>query len=220
MPGHRCFCHAGRVTAPAAPALAEQPRPAGPPDPEFLVPGLPYTGPELRAMEISGMVDHVIGDLYLPAGGGSRAQRVRAAAVRRLAAPLLGGPWTATGLTAAWIHDGGPAPGVLEASVERFHRIPLRPLSVGLRLEQSDAARHAGDVVEIWGTSCTSVDRTIEDLLRRAGDPVLAPPAVAAARRLLAGAEVPALRARFEARRRRPGMAAARRALDRLAGGP
>lgn len=186
---------------------------------DFLVPGLPYAGPELRAMELSGLVVHVIGDLYVEADqgeSGAAARRLRAAAVHRLAAPVITGRWAAMGLTAAWAFTGGSAPAVLEASVERFHRIPLQPLSVALRLEQSDVAGQPADVVDLHGLPCTSVDRTIEDLLRRTGDPRLAAAAMAAATRLLPLTDTVALRDRFEFRRKRPGMAPARRALGRL----
>lgn len=186
---------------------------------DFLVPGLPYAGPELRGMELSGLVVHVIGDLYVEAdqvGSGASGLRVRAAAALRLAAPVISGRWAAMGLTAAWVLSGGPPPAVLEASVERFHRIPSQPLSVGLRLEQSDAAGQPSDVVEVFGLPCTSVERTIEDLLRRTGDSRRAAAAMPAATRLLPLTETGMLRDRFESRRKRPGMAPARRALERL----
>ena len=35
---------------------------------------------------------------------------MRAAAVLRLAEPVLSGPWAAIGMTAAWVHGGGEAP--------------------------------------------------------------------------------------------------------------
>ncbi|NUL44946.1 hypothetical protein F7P69_07020 [Cellulosimicrobium funkei] len=200
---------------------------------EFLVPGLPYAGPELRGMELSGLIVHVIGDLYVeadPLGSGAtapmratgvraagvRMAEVRAAAVVRLAAPVIAGRWAAMGLTAAWVFTGGQPPTVLEASVERFHRIPLQPLSVGLRFEQSDAADQPSEIVDVFGLSCTSVERTLEDLLRSAGDTRRAEAAMAAAARLLPLADPVGLRSRFESRRKRPGMAAARRALERL----
>ncbi|GAA1121874.1 hypothetical protein GCM10009670_10490 [Citricoccus alkalitolerans] len=183
------------------------------------MPGLPYAGPELRGMELSGLIVHVIGDLYVEAdqpGSGAAAPRMRAAAVLRLAAPVVAGRWAAMGLTAAWVLAGGPPPAALEASVQRFHRIPLQPLSVGLRLEQSDAASQPADVVDAFGLPCTSVERTIEDLLRRAGDPHRAAAAMTAAARLLPLTDTVALRDRFESRRKRCGMATARRALERL----
>ncbi|MDI3331132.1 MAG: hypothetical protein QJR09_10435 [Micrococcus sp.] len=189
----------------------------------FLVPGLPFSAPELRGMELSGLLVHVMGDLYLPAGSNPPARdpggasRMRAAAVLRLAEPVLSGPWVAIGLTAAWVHAGGAAPGVLEASVDRYHRRPLYPGAVGLRLEQSGLAPpprggEAGDgrdVVPVHGLWCTAVDRTVEDLLRHGPTR----PELTAAELLLARCDPGRLRERFEARRRRPGMAAARAAL-------
>ncbi|MGM7667443.1 hypothetical protein [Microbacterium sp. A93] len=183
---------------------------------EFLVPGLPYSAPELRGMEIAGLVDHVIGDLYLPADHGTDPARLRAAAVHRLAAPVLTGRWTIMGLTAAWILAGGPAPPVLEAAVDRYHRMPLRPLSVRLSLEQTDVVDVPDDVIRLGGLPCTGPARTVEDLLRRAEDPARAAPALAAAARLLPLTPAAHLRDRFERNRRRPGMAGARRALERL----
>lgn len=235
MPGHRSFCHAKTVTLTAAPdpdAPAVTPagahsQPTGGPAAvipglvpmDFLVPGLPYAGPELHAMARSGLVVHVIGDLYVEADqgqSGAAGLRLRAAAVHRLAAPVLAGRWAARGLTAAWVFTGGPAPAMLEASVERFHRIPLQPLSVTLRLEQSDAAGQPADIVHLHGVPCTSVERTVEDLLRRPGDTSRAAAAMTAVRQLLPLTDPVSLRDRFESRRKRPGMAAARRALEGL----
>lgn len=196
------------------------------------MPGLPFSGPELRGMELSGLVVHVIGDLYRPAAPDpvvplpASGPRWRAAAVRRLAEPLLPGPWVAIGRTAAWVHAGGPAPDVLEASVSRYHRRPLVPGALPLRLEQSglapaphggdEAGDGAGDVVHIHGLWCSSVDRTIEDLLR-AGP---RGPERAVARSLLPLSVPDRLRGRFLARRRRPGMVAARSALHELLEAP
>ncbi|HEY4615227.1 MAG TPA: hypothetical protein VIG75_07190, partial [Citricoccus sp.] len=181
-----------------------------------------------RGMELSGLVVHVMGDLYRPAAPDPAATlaasgpRWRAAAVRRLAEPLIPGPWVAIGRTVAWVHAGGPAPGVLEASVGRYHRRPLVPGPLPLRLEQSglapaprggdEAGGATGDVVEVHGLWCTSVDRTIEDLLR-AGP---AGPERAVARSLVPLSAPGRLRDRFQSRRRRPGMAAARSALHDL----
>ncbi|QCU77906.1 hypothetical protein E7744_06670 [Citricoccus sp. SGAir0253] len=205
--------------------------------PPFLVPGMPFTAAELRAMERSGLVVHVVGDLYAPAdryprapdgrptgreagAGADAGVRWRAAAVRRLAGPVLAGPWAAMGLTAAWVHAGGEAPGVLEASVTRYHRRPLHPGAVTLRLEQSALAlgRPApgpgaeADVVVLHGLCCTTVPRTVEDLLRTGTGPA----ALRAAARLVPRCDPQRLRDRFEARRRRAGMADARRALEVL----
>lgn len=209
MPGHSCLCHAGTVT----PALASSPTET---PVEFLVPGLPYSGPELRGMELSGLVDHVIGDLYLPADQRPEPTRVRAAAAHRLAVPVLTGRWAVMGVTAAWVLAGGPAPLALEAAVDRYHRIPLQPLSVRLALEQTDVVEDPADVIHLWGLPCTSAARTVEDLLRRAEDPARAADALTAAARLLPMTPAEHLRQRFEHHRRRPGMAGARRALETL----
>lgn len=185
------------------------------------MPGLPYSAPELRGMEFSGLVVHVIGDLYLPAdhlsaGQGTDAARVRAAAVHRLASPVLSGRWAAMGLTAAWVLAGGPAPATLEAAVDRYHRIPLQPLSVRLALEQTNLMKRSADLIRVQDVPCTSLARTVEDLLRRAEDPARAAPALVAAARLLPLVPPTPLRERFERNRRRPGMAGARRALETL----
>lgn len=209
MPGHSCLCHAETVTA-----ALNSPLPEAAVD--FLVPGLPYSGPELRGMEMSGLVEHVMGDLYLPADHGSGAARVRAAAARRLTAPVLTGRWAVMGVTAAWVLTGGPAPEVLEAAVDRYHRIPLQPLSVRLSLEQTDVVGQSAEVIDHWGLPCTSAARTVEDLLRRAEDPARAAAALTAATRLLPLTSATQLRDRFERHRRRPGMAGARRALETL----
>ena len=211
VPGHSRLCHAETVTEAALTEAAV----------EFLVPGLPYSAPELRGMETAGLVVHVIGDLHLAADQLSAEPetdpaRVRAAAVHRLAAPVLTGRWAVMGLTAAWILAGGPAPSVLEATINHYHRIPLQPLSVRLRLEQTDVVEEPSDVIRLWGLPCTGLARTVEDLLRRAEDPVRAGPALTAAARLLPLTPAGHLRDRFERNRRRPGMAGARRALERL----
>jgi hypothetical protein len=219
VPGPRCRWHSGGVLTTPAQQCPQEP---------FLVPGLPFSAHELRGMELSGLLVHVMGDLYLPAEGieASRTAgdgaRTRAAAVLRLAEPVLAGPWVAIGLTAAWVHVGGEAPGVLEASVDRYHRRPLYPGAVGLRLEQSGLApapeggefRYRADVVSVHGLWCTTIDRTLEDLLRHGPTG----PERDAAALLLARCEPVRLRERFEDRRRRPGMAAARAALGELLG--
>lgn len=195
--------------------------PAARPDPDpFLVPGLPFSAAELRGMELSGLLIHVMGDLYRPADPGPSARdaagesRVRAAAVRRLAEPVLSGPWTAIGMTAAWVHVGGPPPTVLEASVDRYHRRPLHPGAVGLRLEQSGLGP-GDEVVSVHGLWCTTLERTVEHLLRHGPTG----PERAAAALLLPHCEPGRLRERFQARRTRPGMTAAREALAELLGG-
>jgi hypothetical protein len=219
VPGPHCCCHSGGVLTTPAQQCAPEP---------FLVPGLPFSAHELRGMELSGLLVHVMGDLYLPAAGNRSAciagygARTRAAAVLRLAEPVLSGPWAAIGLTAAWVHAGGEAPGVLEASVDRYHRRPLYPGAVGLRLEQSGLApaaeggevEHRTDVDSVHGLWCTTTERTLEDLLR--GGPT--GPERAAAALLLTRCDPVRLRERFEDRRRRPGMAAARAALEQLLG--
>lgn len=194
--------------------------------PDFLVPGLPYSAAELWAMERSGLVVHLAGDLYLPArhpgvegvstGRTAQSVRLRAAATHRLAAPVVFGRWAAMGLSAAWVHAGGPAPAVLEVAVEHFHRTPLSPLAVRWAPEQTDAVRHPEDVLDLAGLPCTAPARTIEDLLRRVDDPERAPSAVAAAALLVPLLPVEQLLERFERNRRRPGMAAARRVLAEL----
>lgn len=219
MPGpHSCCQSGGVVTTTARQGPREQ----------FLVPGLPFSAAELRGMELSGLLVHVMGDLYLPADagpaghGGGDGVRTRAAAVLRLAEPVLTGAWVAIGGTAAWVHAGGEAPGVLEASVDRYHRRPLHPGAVGLRLEQSglapapecgDAA-HRAEVTPVHGLWCTTVERTVEDLLR--AGPTGPERAVAAL--LLPRCDPVRLRERFRARRGRPGMSAARAALRDLLG--
>ncbi|MCY1159317.1 MAG: hypothetical protein MOP51_2342 [Citricoccus sp.] len=219
MPGpHSCCQSGGVVTTTARQGPREQ----------FLVPGLPYSAAELRGMELSGLLVHVMGDLYLPADAGPAARtagdgvRMRAAAVLRLAEPVLAGPWAAIGMTAAWVHAGGEAPGVLEASVGRYHRRPLHPVAVGLRLEQSGLAPapegvddpHRADVMPVHGLWCTTIERTVEDLLRTGPTG----PERAAAALLLRRCDPARLRERFQARRRRPGMTAARAALRELLG--
>lgn len=221
MPGPRPCWQSGVVLTMPAEQSARGPSPE-----PFLVPGLPFSAPELRGMELSGLLVHVMGDLYLPADQDAPAHpvrdgaRIRAAAVRRLAGPVLPGPWVAIGRTAAWVHVGGEAPDVLEASVDRYHRRPLYPGAVGLRLEQSglapapDGRGHpdGADVVSVHGLWCTSIERTVEDLLRNGPTG----PERTAAAVLLARCDPVRLRRRFEARRRRPGMAAGRGALTEL----
>src|SRR5699024_7953469 len=144
------------------------------------------------------------------------AVRVRAAAVRRLAAPVLTGRWAAMGLSAAWVHAGGPAPAALEVTVEHLQRVPLQPLSVGWNPEQTDAVRTPEDVMDLQGLPCPTPERTVEDLLRRVQDEQRAPAALSAAGRLVPLLPDGPLRERFEKNRRRPGMATARRALAEL----
>jgi hypothetical protein len=225
VPGPHACCQSGGVLTTSAEQASRE---------QFLVPGLPFSAAELRGMELSGLLVHVMGDLYRPADrpadggrpectdGNGNGTRTRAAAVLRLAEPVLFGPWTAIGMTAGWVHAGGEPPGVLEASVDRYHRRPLYPGAVGLRLEQSGLApvpeggdaRHRADVVRVHGLWCTTIDRTVEDLLRNGPTA----PERAAAALLLDRCDPVRLRERFEARRRRSGMAAARIALRELLG--
>lgn len=215
------------ISTPSAP-LGRSTIPAGPADPttalagpEFLVVGVPFTAVELRSMVLSGVVVHLVGDLYLPART-KVTRSVRALAILRLGQPTLAGAWTARGLTAAWVHVGGLPPSALHATVSHYHRRPAQPMALPLDLEEGDTAAPTGgeslaevDVLMLSGLRCTGLERTVEDLLRHGPTPA----EFAAASRLLARCEHDRVRDRFERRRRRPGMAPARRSLAQLLAG-
>lgn len=88
---------------------------------------------------------------------------------------LIEGHWTATMLTAAWIHLGGQAPEMFEASTATYQRARLgsRIIPTAFRhidyLERADVADE--DLLVIGGIVVTSIELTIKDLLRTGRTP-------------------------------------------------
>lgn len=225
MPGHRRLCQSEGVTASPAPTT---PPPgegalssalsAAVQDEDLMVPGLPFSSAELQAMVHAGLVRPLLGGLCRAADHPS-TDRLRAQAVALLAAPVLAGQWCAVGGTAAWIHLGGPGPDRLEVAVSHYHRRPLRALALPLVLRQLDVAATAfdpspvqADVTLVGGLRCTTIPRTLEDLLRQEPITTARPVLVALARRC----EAAQLWERLQRRRRLPGMAQARDRLREL----
>ncbi|SFV22384.1 hypothetical protein [Micrococcus terreus] len=189
-------------------------------DHALLVPGSPFTAPELQLMAQTGMVRPLLGGLYRSAATPADAA-LRAAAVLQIAAPVLAGHWCAVGRTAAWVHVGGTAPTRLEAAVSHFHRPPALAVALPLVLRQLDVAAPAGhtaeaqeDVQILHGLRCTTPDRTLEDLLRDSADGSVDLALEHTVQRLAGCTHPAALRARFERRRRLPGMLQARERLE------
>ncbi len=230
MPGHTRLCQAEDVFTPGQSPAAWRPASlataglgadaAG----DVLLPGCPFTAAELSAMDQAGLVRPLLGGLYRPRAS-PVTSRLRALAVREIAAPVLAGHWCAVGRTAAWVQVGGPPPPRLEAGVSHYHRPPSHALAIPLVLRELDVASSAGsepdpheDVLEVHGLRCTTVERTLEDLLRlpepQSGDLGHHH----AVERLISLCAPDTLRARFHRRRRLPGMLRARSRLETLLG--
>lgn len=136
------------------------------------VPYDPFSPAELSAMAYHGILRPQFGPYYVEADLPDHATQ-RAKAVRMTAEHLITGDWTATLLTAAWIHAGGQAPEMLEAgtadcqksrSRSGIHPAALRHIDYLQRSELAD-----DDLLVIGGVVVTNIALTIEDLLRLGG---------------------------------------------------
>ncbi len=138
------------------------------------VPHDPFSPNELSAMAYHGVLRAQFGPYYVDADVPDTATQ-RAKAVRMAAEHVITGDWTATLLTAAWIHAGGQAPEMLEAGTAEYqnshsrlgvHPAALRHVDYLQRPELED-----DDLLVIGGVVVTNVALTIEDLLRLGGTP-------------------------------------------------
>lgn len=132
-------------------------------------PNMPYTASELSAMAYHGMLRPQFGPYYVDVDIPDTAAQ-RAKSVKLVGDHTIDGDWSATLLTAAWIHTGGQCPELFEATTitsprmkERSEMMP-KMLRHASSWEQSDDDQE--DLLVIGGAVVTSPSRTIEDLLR------------------------------------------------------
>ena len=138
---------------------------------DLYVPSNPYTASELSAMSYQGVLRPQFGPYYVDSGLPDTAA-VRAKSVRMVGEQLIDGSWTATLLTAAWIHLGGQAPEMFEAATAVAHRGKSRSTLIPTALRHSDYLSDESmqdDLLVIGGVIVTSPELTIEDLLRLGG---------------------------------------------------
>ena len=97
----------------------------------------------------------------------------RAKSVRMIGDRLLSGSWTATLLTAAWIHVGGQAPEFFEAAAPSTTRHTRRSRLMSSAIRQSEYLERPevseDDLQVIGGIIVTAPELTILDLLRIGG---------------------------------------------------
>jgi len=138
------------------------------------VPHDPFSPTELSAMAYHGILRAQFGPYYVDADLPDTATQ-RAKAVRMAAEHIITGDWTATLLTAAWIHTGGQAPEMLEAGTAEYQKSRSQPGVHPMALRHVDYLQRPelaeDDLLVIGGVVVTSVALTIEDLLRLGGTP-------------------------------------------------
>lgn len=141
-------------------------------DYDLYVPHNPYTASELSAMAYQGVLRPQFGPYYVDNGLPDTPSQ-RAKSVRMVGEQLIEGSWTATLLTAAWIHLGGQAPEMFEAATAVAHRGKSRSTVMPTALRHcdylGDDSIHEDDLRVIGGVVVTSPELTIEDLLRLGG---------------------------------------------------
>lgn len=132
------------------------------------VPHEPYSPSELSAMAYHGVLRSQFGPYYVDTDVPDTAAQ-RAKAVRMAGEQLIEGDWTATLLTAAWIHLGGQAPEMLEAGTATYQRTRLRSRIIPTALRHIDYLQRPDvadeDLLIIGGIVVTSIDLTIAELL-------------------------------------------------------
>ncbi|WP_400998837.1 hypothetical protein [Agromyces sp. GXQ0307] len=128
---------------------------------------------------------------------------LRAASV----SPRLPPPFVVERRSAAWVHGALPAPPpVAECCVPHSARVAIRSLPAGMLLRE--VAIEAADIVVIGGIRCTTVHRTVYDLVRDA-DPARDAVDIVAALLTSDRSAGHAVRARLERAHRLPHKAAA-----------
>lgn len=123
-------------------------------------------------MAYHGMLRPQFGPYYVDAEVSDTASQ-RAKSVRLAGDRLVRGEWTATLLTAAWIHIGGQAPEMFEAATVWYQKSPLRSRVIPSAFRHIDYLRREEvsdeDLLVIGGVVVTAPELTIEDLLRVGG---------------------------------------------------
>lgn len=136
------------------------------------VPNNPYNASELSAMAYHGMLRPQFGPFYVDIDLPDTASQ-RAKSVRMIGERLISGSWTATLLTAAWIHLGGQAPEFFEAATACTTRQRKRSRIMSSAIRQSDYLERSDisdeDLQIIGGVVVTAPELTIMDLLRIGG---------------------------------------------------
>ena len=183
------------------------------------VPNHPFNASELSAMAYHGMLRPQFGPFYVDIDLPDTASQ-RAKSVRMVGERLLPGNWTATLLTAAWIHLGGQAPEIFEAATASIPRKRRRSMIMPSAIRQSDYLDRAevseDDLQVIGGVVVTAPELTIVDLLRIGGtqrhqDRVS---------ELLARTDLNALRQRLQDQSSLPGMSTAQQLFESLMENP
>lgn len=179
------------------------------------VPYDPYSPSELSAMAYHGVLRPQFGPYYVDVTTPDTAAQ-RAKSVRMAGEQLIEDDWTATMLTAAWVHLGGQAPEMFEAGTAKYQRARLRSQIIPTAFRHIDYLQRPDladdDLLVIGGVIVTSIELTIEDLLRagrtrRHHDRALA---------LAAMVHPDALHERFHRHRHLDGMDQARQHLEKV----
>lgn len=120
-------------------------------------------------MAYHGVLRSQFGPYYVDVATSDTAAQ-RAKGVRLAGEQLIEGDWTATMLTAAWIHLGGQAPEMFEAGTAKYQRGRLRSSIIPSAFRHIDYMQRSDiadeDLLMIGGIVVTSMELTIEDLLR------------------------------------------------------
>lgn len=188
------------------------------PTEHLYLPNTPYSASELSAMAYHGLLRPQFGPYYVESGQPDTPVQ-RAKSVKLVGDHLVDDQWTATLLTAAWIHLGGPAPEFFEAATAAVSRPKQRGQLMPhvLRhtnyLERNDVCDD--DLLVVGGVIVTSVPATIEDLLRIGGTRRHQHKAQA----LLEFIDVDTLQRRFRQRADLAGMMAAQQLLEGILSG-
>ncbi len=136
------------------------------------VPHDPFNPSELSAMAYHGMLRPQFGPFYIDIDMPDTASQ-RAKSVRMVGERIISGSWTATLLTAAWIHLGGQAPELFEAASAASKRQKIRSRIMPAAIRQSNYFQREDvsedDLQVIGGVVVAGPELTILDLLRIGG---------------------------------------------------
>lgn len=123
-------------------------------------------------MAYHGMLRSQFGPFYVDTDMPDTASQ-RAKSVRMVGERIISGTWTATLLTAAWIHLGGQAPELFEAATASTTRQRARSRLMPSVIRQSDYLERVevseDDLQVIGGVVVTGPELTVVDLLRIGG---------------------------------------------------
>jgi hypothetical protein len=184
-----------------------------PANPVVLVPGYHFSGAELQAMALDGVLVRIHGQAYAPTTQKcSPAVRARAAALT-LPAPFVERVVLGR-LTAAWVHGCAPDPELLSLLVDWRRRTTALPPWSGCILHEVALGPH--DVVPVAGVPVTSALRTAYDVALQVPQAQALPVLAALFREALPGEALQLVRQAVAAGHRLPHKAAALATLDVL----